>query len=881
MPKAVYTKQPESFISPYSRYGLLRSSTPDRRVWLYARTPWSTALLDGADDNRRQNAAYQFGAFFDGLARLVNASALKYRYMLSSSYREFHILASAMPVPFQVAPSQRSTPLGRWQTANYSNLKVQKQFAVIGVPLNTGNRGRKGHRKTTFLQRTMHQLDSLAYSIANSMADFDDFLADAETIEGIMETAGLEPFTKMDPTDRANLIAEMKSWWVSRAHASSLPILCENDHMHLFPNGEICQVAKKLYDDDIDCKDWDLPGEYPASVCFARSSTFAKNRIVDPSNLWIAKLLEVNTAGGANAVGVSIRGKVEPGVVTADQIRRNSQTINESVQERWKKGREAPGDMQDIKERLDWKKSIYRHQNMPPTLYDLSVAVLAAGTAQQALDSLAAVPELEFVNLNTSSEQLIGFKSMQVCSPFRMTPYELQWSDNCVAGAGISSFAKAGDSSGALLGLSEANRQPVYISTTAVQDENKVPFFVIVGKPGSGKSMALVSLMIQFAKIMDRNDRSKQTAVILINPKEGNDFEDEVIQQGGQVIRLDSDLSNGQLDVFNILPDKEEAKRMAAIMLSNILHPEGDDSGMEIAVTSMLSYGVKRGATCCGVALDEAYKAYMQEPDHAGLPENTPKVWEAIHRIVRDNQDMRLIFGTTPNVRPLRVSQGITLINAGERSLIPTADSEHTFTGRIQQWVLRLTVLGAGAAVRGRDGMVGLDEAWVAVDGGKGTGETLKHWERMARSQRFTPILASQKVQEFIDAGLAGGISRGLILSLDNPDESNGTVSQAKAALRLLSIDDRDGQILSRMPLDPQKDNGKPNYRSLQALTVDDPDHPGKRKVVRGSIGYFKDGSNLPIPVEITIAPDMLPRISTSALDKIQRQQQQDQEVAA
>lgn len=861
-------KQPESFISPFSRFGLLRSSTPDRRVWLYGRIPWSAALLDGADDTRRQGTAYQLNAFFDGLARLVSASGLKYRYMLSSSYREFHILASAMPIPFQVPASQRDEPLGRWQAENYGKLRIQKQFAVIGVPLLTG--GGTNHRRTdNWLSRGMKAFDNLSFSIANGMAPFDSFLTDAETIEQIMLSAGIEPFTRMDEADRADLVEEMKSWWVSRAHASALPILAENDHIHLFPDSETCRLAKRKYDKGLECDEWDIPGEYPASVCFARSSAFARSRITDPSNLWVAKLLEVANAGGANAVGVSIRGKVEPGEVTADQIRRNSQTINESVNERWRKGREAPGEMQDIKERLDWKKSIYMHPNMPPTLYELSVAVLAAGNAQQALDSLSVVPGLEFTNLNTSSEQLLGFKSMQACSPIRMTPYELQWSSNCVAGAGISSFAKAGDRKGALLGMTEANRQPVYLSTTTVQDENTVPFFVIVGKPGSGKSMALVSLMLQWAKVIDRNNHG-QTAVVLINPKEGHDFEEEVLKQGGHLILLDSDVSNGQLDVFNILPNKEEAKEMAAIMLSNILHPEGDDSDMEIAITSMLNYGITHGANCCGVAIDLANKAYRENTDHARLPDNTPKVWETIHRIVHDNQSMRLIFGTDQNVKPLKVSQGITLINAGSRSLVPTADAGNTFSGRIQQWVLRLTVLGAGAAVRGRDGMVGLDEAWVAVDGGKGTGATLKHWERMARSQRFTPVLASQKVQEFIDAGLAGGISRGLLLSLDNPDESNGTVSQAKAALRLMSVDDRDGTILSRMPLAPVKDNGQPNWASLQALK--DPD---TGKVIRGSIGYFKDGSNLPVPIEVCIAPDVLENISTNALDKLRREEKQ------
>lgn len=53
--------------------------------------------------------------------------------------------------------------------------------------------------------------------------------------------------------------------------------------------------------------------------------------------------------------------------------------------------------------------------------------------------------------------------------------------------------------------------------------------------------------------------------------------------------------------------------------------------------------------------------------------------------------------------------------------------------------------MGAGTAVRGRDGMVG-------VDGGMGVlrdkgARTFEQWVR--RSQRFTPVTISQKVQEF------------------------------------------------------------------------------------------------------------------------------------
>ena len=113
---------------------------------------------------------------------------------------------------------------------------------------------------------------------------------------------------------------------------------------------------------------------------------------------------------------------------------------------------------------------------------------------------------------------------------------------------------------------------------------------------------------------------------------------------------------------------------------------------------------------------------------------------------LKANQGLRLIFGTDNDTKPLTISQNLTLINAGDRSLIPEGQDD-SMTARIRQWTLRMVVMGAGTAVRGRDGMVGVDEAWVFMGKDKGASRTFEQWVRMARSQRFTPVIISQKVQ--------------------------------------------------------------------------------------------------------------------------------------
>lgn len=870
--KQARPEQVESFISPATFNGMLRAVTPDKSVWLYAAIPWSTALTDGATDTRRINAATQLMSFFDGLASQVSAAGLKYRSLLRGQYRQFHLLTGAVPQRFQSA-NQRGSMLARWQNGAYTDVRVQRQFAVIGVRLHAGAKDPISEMRNLpwwrrGLVRFFTELDNVSFNIANGFPRFEEFEDDMHVIQRIMLNAGLKPFSMMDDQERSQYLEVLRSWWVSNG-SGALGVMPDNDHLHMFPDMNACVTAQHAYDDGKPCKDWNIRGEYPATLCFAQSTSFNQNSISDPSNLWLAKLLEVPEAGGAGAVGVSIRGTVEPGIVTAAQIRRHTSAINDAIKERYAKGREASGDMEDMMEKLEYKRSIYRHDNMPPTLIDLSVAALVAGNAQQAIDALGVIPNMTFVNMNTSSEQYLGFKSMQACSPVRMTPFNMEWSGTIVAGSGVNSMAKAGDGKGACLGFTEANSQPVYLSTTFASDQDTVPFLAIVGKSGSGKTMALINLMRQWC-IYDSGQGA--TPCIFIDPKEDSDFSDTVLQAGGTVYSMDSDISNGQFDPLNVIPNKEEAKEMAAIMFADIFSPGVSNPDLEISLTVMLDYGLKAGAHVSGVALklaNDAFMAAQQAGQPTNLPANTHDVYEHVMKLIASNQFLRIICGTDNNAPSLSVSRNLTLIRAGARSLVPAEGSENTVTGRIQRWVLRMTVMGAGVAVRGRDGVVALDEAWVAL--GKGSGETVQQWARLARSQRFLPVLASQKVQEFIDAGLEGSISRGLILANDDPAETNGTVSQAKAALRLFSIEDTDGHIARRMALDPEKDGGEPNWDSLQRLK--DPQHPGR--VLRGSVAYFKDGSNMPVPVEIRINPDLLAQISTSRLDVLAREQHQ------
>ena len=132
MPRGNFYR-PESFISPTSGIRAAPFCYADRTVWLYARIPWSTALLDGANDRKRNDAAQQLMAFFDGL--LPIRSRLPVCATVTASKR-----ISRIPSTHRIhAPSDtvrrpaRGTPTSdRYQAQYYRSQKVCKQFAVIG-----------------------------------------------------------------------------------------------------------------------------------------------------------------------------------------------------------------------------------------------------------------------------------------------------------------------------------------------------------------------------------------------------------------------------------------------------------------------------------------------------------------------------------------------------------------------------------------------------------------------------------------------------------------------------------------------------------------------------------------------------------------------------
>ena len=213
----------------------------------------------------------------------------------------------------------------------------------------------------------------------------------------------------------------------------------------------------------------------------------------------------------------------------------------------------------------------------------------------------------------------------------------------------------------------------------------------------------------------------------------------------------------------------------------------------------------------------------------------------------------QLIYGTRHGGRSLAISQGLTLLSAGTLNIISDKTGSSAVSD-IQRWVVRMAALGATAAIMGRNGVLIVDEAWSLLGDEFGVG-LVTRMGRLARAQHYLPVFASQKVDEFVDAGLEDFVGRGLALGMGVRNEGGSTgESQAQAVCRLFNQPE-DGRLHERMMharvLDTESE--APDWQSLYALF-----DPADGRLLRGTICYYMGVDGSAIPVEVRISRDLV-----------------------
>lgn len=376
--------------------------------------------------------------------------------------------------------------------------------------------------------------------------------------------------------------------------------------------------------------------------------------------------------------------------------------------------------------------------------------------------------------------------------------------------------------------------------------------YLIEGFVPTHNTMALLNLADQFARM--------GTPVVVVDPKVGSDHGPAVSASDGQVVSLDAiAAADGVFDPLRFAISPEAGIDMASSLLLNV-NPWGSmRSDYEAPLNVAIAYGVHQNAGCIGDALKIAERAGKADPEMVA----------AAFALAESSPMFRACFGIEPGTTPLRLAERITLIKVGNAHLdLPEPGvpiSEMSLNQRVALALVKMMVFGSAMALTGRRGVVMLDEAWVFLGSGRAEVERLG---RLARSQGVLPMLFTQRVTDALDAGLAGYISRGLILPITDEDE-------ARAACELFKLEptpERMSRLTAKATMGAVGDEGgAPNWRSMRALR-----DPETGQILRGSIGIYADLFGRAVPVEVRIPEEFLEIASTNP-DDIRRRKAAEQ----
>lgn len=798
---------------------MIRSRLKDGRViatnndvWLYRRIP-----LSPVDDAKTSQDALDAGApialAYEEIARATPVRATR-RSMVRSAYRDTHALLVNVPKLFEPKPS----PIQPYLREQFPKTIVENRLLVFGVKL-VASVGTGGFKSA---------VNSVVESMTTGGTPMSDYDRDFEVVDQALARAGLKPLINED-------YRLANAWW-NHGHAPDIPYLSHNSHVHYFGSAHAASVAKSLGPDK--CETWPVISDHH-TMSYGVIEDFDLQYIAahEPAAKWVSPLMD------AGAAVISIRAKVEPSRVTREELRRQRKGYTDDLTQRMNEGKLDRSEHQSKLQELADVEGIYAEGNGPATLVDTSVVVGFSGT----VDDFSAVQPYQ-LNISPSLYRQAGaWMETMMCSSVNINPHLHDLPAPTIAYSALPSLSNVGDREGALVGFTEKDRQPALLSPTAIATEDTYPLCVVAAASGAGKSMMMLWLADQYAR-MGR-------PAIIIDPKLGSDHSRAVEASGGQVASLDDLMSaDGVLDPLRFSQNMEVGVEIASSMLLTINVWGPRKSEFEVPLMTALHFGVSQGANCIGQALKMAHAAGRAPAD----------LVKPLFDLAGASPMFRALFGVNPATQGLRVADGVTLIKVGNAHLeLPKPNipaDQASLNARIGLSVVRMMIFGSAMALTGRDGVILQDEAWTILNADPGEVERLG---RLARSQRVLPILFSQDISGAVRSGLTGFISRGFIGPI-------GDETEAKAALDLFKIEatpERMARITAKATIGAIGDEQvAPNWNSMKALR--DPD---TRKTLRGSVWLYSDLAGRVVPVECTIPEPFLKLASTNAADLDER----------
>ncbi|HEX9087873.1 MAG TPA: ATP-binding protein [Arthrobacter sp.] len=792
---------------------MVRTKLPEGRLlavdgsyWLWRRLPLEP-VADAKSISERMNVYMPLMAAYEELSAMASTTGNR-RSMSRNKYRQTQLLMVNLTRLYNPAGHK----IAGFLKESFPKQATEKRLALFGVRLVPSVGAKGGFSKA---------VDSVVETLVSGgtpMSDYDD---DLRKVDAAMARCGLA-------TPTAQEISIANSWWNQGEFPDTVD-LPHSDHLHVFSDTKAVRMANDAGRED--CTNWpEIPKHRSLTIATLEDFSFEFESSESSMAHWATGLVE------DGAVAISIRGGVEPAKITRQELRRQRKRYMDDINERHKQNKMEDGRQQEMLGTLEAVEGVYAGGGSP-TLVDASVLVAFNGEVE---DITQAGPR-SAANLRIMNfRQRQGLAEMLMCSNIRANPNLHDLPIQVIACSGIQSLSTVGDKDGALLGFTERDSQPAYESPTAASSGDAAPIFVNLGATGSGKSMVLLWKAIQFAKLGGPQ--------VIIDPKTGSDHSPTVLAHGGQVASLD-DLkgADGIFDPLRFSPNPTVGVELAVSMLASIDPWGGKAKEYEVHLYTALSFGVSQGATCVGQALQMALDANQASQE----------LVDPIFRLANTSPLFRACVGVDPHTKALSINEGITLIKVGNTHLDlpePGAMESASLMQKVSLALVRMMVFGSAMALTGRGGAIHLDEAWVFLGAGKAEVERLG---RLARSQQVLPELYTQRASDPLKAGLAGYISRGLILPIEDKDE-------ARAALELFKLEATE-ERMTRITGKAMLGDGEsvaPNWSSMRALR-----DPITKTVLRGTVGYYSDLAGRCVPIEIVLPPAFLKLASTNSDD--------------
>ncbi|OZG49866.1 hypothetical protein [Bombiscardovia coagulans] len=827
--------------------------TIDGSAWLYWTLPSQPSVRDAGSWSDKLKAARPIQVILPALAALAPRVPLMGRKVAKSFYRHIHILAIATPQPYKPSDNLDTESRIRLQRI-YANTPEHDRFTLVGVRLNSG-----GEKHQGFWSKVASWINQAETDEDGTGIPDEAFNTDRTRIQHIFQDAGCRP-----PTEHE--MRRALAWWQTNRMPETVPIMVEHEHMHTFPNIQSCRLGEDLRNTRIDCTTWSkrIQGSYPMTIVSLGSLPFqGQDERNEPDADWAATLLASARGSGQGALALSIRGLVEPGEASREQIDKDKQNVLDKtlkqLEDNHKTNVSVANDLSEVDD-------IYQVNGRPwPTLIDAHVHV----AIPDVIDQPNKVMYPGEVRLNPDRQEA-AFQDMMIGSSISYNPSPVYWPTPILAFAGLSGRSVAGEDMGrvrkkvkgrsiplpgalpgALLGFSESDRLPVYCSPFASRFLHCPPGLLVLSRTGGGKTRVMLHLASQWSLLRNPDNPSQGIPGVFFDPKpNSDDFEPFVHSQNGNIYRLDDPKSEALLDPLRCMPATmgEERVQTAVELLGQILGGEYGDRQLELALTSIIGYGIRHGADCTGIAVQLAYEAYENKAtDYETISPKVATIYPELKRFALNQPMFRLIYGTKPGGMQLSISNGLTLISAGTMNII--GEGTQSVPNAVQRWVVRMAALGGAASIIGRNGYIAMDEAWSLLGDPYGV-SVANRMGRLARAQHYMFMMASQKVDEFADAGLEDFVGRFIVLGMGSKNELAGRKSQAESVLMLTNQQHND-RMRERITHDQvtDTDSNTPDWDSLFALF--DPD---TGQLLRGSIGYYIGVDRSAIPVEINVS---------------------------